>query len=261
MSRGRTEARALAGAVQLQLEFVGPEGTSPPRTAEELYARLRSLGLKGIAAVHLTDNRAVMVSFNSGELRIHRGYLDAPPAVLRAVATFVCGRTRAERRAAQRIILGFSVRDPSRPPSRRPEPVRPEDLPLIRELEGWHRHYNERYFGGALRDISIRISGRMRARLGQYTAASSFGEPAEIAVSRRHIRRHGWAEALHTLLHEMVHQWQAEAGATIDHGPRFRAKAREVGIAPHARREIRPAARAGRVVTQTDLGLRAARQD
>ena len=254
-----SERRALAASeqsIQLQLEF-----DQPPRTAEELHARLRALGLKGIGSVRLTENRAVMVSFSGGELRVHRGYLEAPPAVLRAIVTFVCGRTRADRRGAQRQILGFPVAGASRPPMRRPEPVRPEDTPLLRELADWHRHYNDRYFGGALCEIPIRISGRMRTRLGQYTAGSSAGESAEIAISRRHIRRHGWAEALHTLLHEMVHQWQAESGLEIDHGPGFRAKARAVGIAPHARREIRPPAKAGRVVTQTDLGLKAARHD
>jgi hypothetical protein len=64
----------------------------------------------------------------------------------------------------------------------------------------------------------------MRARLGHYMSAAPSGEPAEIVVSRRHIRRHGWEEALHTLLHEMVHQWQDETGHPIDHGRMFRAK-------------------------------------
>ena len=79
------------------------------------------------------------------------------------------------------------------------------------------------------------------------------GEPAEIAISRRHLRRHGWAEALETLLHEMVHQWQDENGHPVDHGTLFRAKAREVGIAASARRlpgarasGTRPAARTPR---------------
>jgi hypothetical protein len=252
----RVAARGLEDALQFQLDF-----DQPPRTAEELHRRLVALGLKGIAAVRLTENRAVMVSFSGGELRVHRGYLEAPPEVLRAIAGFVCGRTRAERRAAQRAILGFQIAGQARLAVRRPEPVRADDLPLVREFAEWHRHYNERHFGSALRSIPIRVSGRMRTRLGQYTAASAGGEPAEIAISRRHIRRHGWAEALHTLLHEMVHQWQAEAGMAIDHGPLFRAKARAVGIAPHARREICPAAKAGRVVTQPELVLRAARQD
>jgi hypothetical protein len=81
----------------------------------------------------------------------------------------------------------------------------------------------------------------MKSRLGHYTAAGR-GEVGEIAISRRHLRRHGWDEALHTLLHEMVHQWQDETGHTIDHGAGFRAKAREVGIAPSARRAPRATA-------------------
>jgi hypothetical protein len=36
----------------------------------------------------------------------------------------------------------------------------------------------------------------------------------------------------------MVHQWQAETGLPVDHGPLFRAKAREVGVLPTARRRL-----------------------
>jgi len=57
-------------------------------------------------------------------------------------------------------------------------------------------------------------------------------------LSRRHIRRDGWDEALHTLLHEMVHQWQDEQGFVVDHGSIFRAKARAVGITPLACRAV-----------------------
>ena len=56
------------------------------------------------------------------------------------------------------------------------------------------------------------------------------------------MKRHGWDEALHTLLHEMVHQWQDETGRPLDHGAGFRRKAREVGIIPAARRVVHPAA-------------------
>jgi hypothetical protein len=55
----------------------------------------------------------------------------------------------------------------------------------------------------------------------------------------------------HTLLHEMVHQWQAETGVPVDHGPTFRRKARQVGVLPGAKRSLRgspvqPAAPRGR---------------
>jgi hypothetical protein len=42
------------------------------------------------------------------------------------------------------------------------------------------------------------------------------------------------------LLHEMVHQWQAENGLPVDHGAVFRRKAQEVGV-PAGRWAIRPA--------------------
>jgi hypothetical protein len=58
----------------------------------------------------------------------------------------------------------------------------------------------------------------------------------------------------------MVHQWQAETGIPIDHGPAFREKAAALGIAPQARRELRSPSAASLVVTQHELGLRAARQ-
>ncbi|HEU4787693.1 MAG TPA: SprT-like domain-containing protein, partial [Gemmatimonadaceae bacterium] len=88
-----------------------------------------------------------------------------------------------------------------------------------------------------LKAVPVRVSRRMRSRLGHYTAAKD-GEGAEIAISWRHLRRHGWDEALHTLLHEMVHQWQDETGLPLDHGRRFRAKAREIGIEASAKRAV-----------------------
>ena len=78
---------------------------------------------------------------------------------------------------------------------------------------------------------------RMKSRLGHYAPAIG-DNAAEIAISRRHIRRHGWDDAIETLVHEMVHQWQAETGAPLDHGPGFRQKAIQVGIRPRAKRAV-----------------------
>ena len=55
----------------------------------------------------------------------------------------------------------------------------------------------------------------------------------------------------------MVHQWQDETGHPIDHGADVPAKAREVGIAPYARRVL--ATRPGRADGSQTLGRRAAR--
>lgn len=231
--------------------------TTTPRTAEELLARLRQLGLERITRAKLTRNRNVMVSFGGGELRVHEGYLEAPEAVWRAMVTFVEGRTRTERRAAQRIIVAFPIR--AFRPSTRRERTHADDQDIVETLTAWHERYNARHFNGRLTTVAIRVSRRMKSRLGHYTASTSGGEPSEVAISRAHLTKHGWTEALHTLLHEMVHQWQDETERTIDHGSSFRAKAREVGIAPYARRVL--ATRPGRGEGSHTLGRRAAREE
>jgi hypothetical protein len=240
-----------------------PARPARPDDGERLLATLRALGLRGIDRVRLTNNRAVMVSFSMGVLRVHEGYLDAPRDVLRAVVTFVCGRTRAERRRAREAILAHQIARPAAP--RRRERDRPEDEPVLHQLRRFHAHFNRVYFGGRLRALPIRLSGRMRTRLGHYTAASPVGDPAEIVIGRDHVRRHGWEEALHTLLHEMVHQWQDETGHAIDHGATFRRKAREVGVTPSARRHVVPRRQRqggqGAPPAPHTIGLRAAREE
>ena len=166
------------------------------------------------------------------------------------------------------MILDFKINHPAggriggRSGGRRraPERTRPDDEPLARRLAEWHGRLNREHFGGRLRSVPVRVSRRLKTRLGHYTAATPVGDPAEIVIGYRHVRRHGWEEALHTLLHEMVHQWQDESGHTIDHGRSFRAMAREVGITPAARRTV------GARPVHTDseshvIGLRAARGD
>ncbi len=225
----------LSDRDQLALEL----DEAPPKNAEELRARLQRLGLGTQYRVRLTTNRTVVVSYSGGELRIHNNFLGADEEVWRAIIIFVHGRNRVSRQEARRTILEFPVARSNDPPRRRrsPERTNPTDLPLIRELSRWHLAYNNERFGSALREIPIRISRRMKSRLGHYSPASEGCVP-EIVLSRRHIRRDGWDEALHTLLHEMVHQWQDEQGLVVDHGSTFRAKARAVGITPLACRAV-----------------------
>jgi len=219
-----------------------------------LARRLELLGLHPVRAVQVTDNRSVMVSLSPrGVLRIHRGYVLAPDRILKAVVRFVAPRTtRAMRRAAEHEILSFRPEDHAAGPPRRRRSAdrpRPGDAEKVERLERLFRDCNARHFGGALPVLPFRISGRMHTRLGQLCIRHETGEPYEITMSRRHIDRHGWDEAAHTLLHEMVHLWQHRHGHAVDHGPAFRRKAKEVGVAGSARRAVR--ARHGRA-TRTD---------
>ena len=197
------------------------------------------LGLSDVEQVLTHTNRTVMVSLTRRVLRLHRGYASAPDRVLRAIVRFLNPRVpRASRRVAEREFLGFPVELYAPPPPRpvRRERPRPGDLIAVERLVSLHGRLNETHFGGVLQTLPIRLSGRMRTRLGELAVDLRTGRPLEIAISRRHLTRHAWAEIEHTMLHEMVHQWQAEAGLAVNHGRTFRRKAVEVGIEPQARR-------------------------
>ncbi|HEX3234224.1 MAG TPA: SprT-like domain-containing protein [Gemmatimonadales bacterium] len=216
-----------------------------------LAQRLKQLGLRDVERVLTHTNRTVMVSLTARRvLRLHRGYAAAPDRVLRAIVRFLDPRLRrALRRGAEREFLAFPVEEYAPPPARPPRCDRPQpgDLMLLHRLEQLHGRLNAEYFAGSLSMLPIRVSGRMRTRLGELSVDLPTGRPIEIALSRRHILRHAWPEVEHTMLHEMVHQWQAESGLRVDHGPTFRGKAREVGVLPHAKRAVSPAVDRARI--------------
>jgi SprT-like family protein len=227
----------------LQLELpLRPEPVSPDR----LLLSLRSQGLTSLSSVTLHQNRSVMVSLGArGHLRLHRGYAWAPDHVLAAVAEFLRpGARRAERAAARTTLLAFPAESfaPSpRPLVRRPEAPRPGDAPLLDRLRALHDQLNGEYFGGCLSRIPIRLSGRMHRRLGELRVDRATGAAEEIGLARRHLRRDGWEAVRETMLHEMVHQWQAESARPVDHGREFRRMARRVGIDPRAMKRERGA--------------------
>ena len=204
--------------------------------ASDFLARLRGMGLSRCSTCTLTRNRRVVVSFTGAALRVHEDFVAAPDAVLRAVVQFVEARDRRHRGMARRALLAFPIA--STPARRRRQPACASDALLDAQLSEHHARLNRERFSGELRRIHVRVSRRMRTRLGHYAAASKAGDPAEIVLSLFHIRRHGMEEALLTLVHEMVHQWQDEQGLKLDHGRGFRAKARAVGISPFARRLV-----------------------
>src|SRR5207253_2775777 len=146
------------------------------------------------------------------------------------------GRTRAIRREAGKFVVARAPAVVAEEPKRR-ERTHADDEAWSARLVAEHRRLNGERFAGSLQPITVRVAARRKSRRGDCSPAVG-SMAAEIAISRRHIRRHGWDDAIETLVHEMVHQWQAETGAPLDHGPAFRKKAVEVGIRPRAKREV-----------------------
>ena len=214
-----------------------------PETAEAvLRRRLDALGMPPFRGFATHTNRTVLLSVTArGVLRVHRGYAWAPDRVLSAIVRYVRpGTRRATRRSAEREFLTFPVEahaPPARPSRRGVERPRAGDDAVLARLGEMHGRLNAEHFGGALATIPFRLSGRMRTRLGELSVDARSGRVLEIAVSRAHLR-HGWVEVERTVLHEMVHQWQAESALPVDHGTGFRRKARAVGIEPSARRHL-----------------------
>lgn len=208
---------------------------APPE--ELLAARLRALGLSPVTRVRTHRNRTVMVSLTAkGELRLHREYAFAPDRILHAIVRFAAPRSRrAERLAAERVLLSWPISsEGAAPRPRRSSLVQAGDEQHAARLQqAWHE-LNARHFGGTLATIPIGISGRMKRRLGELVYDRNDARPVRIMISRRLVRRQPWREVEETLLHEMVHQWQAETGRKVDHGSAFREKAIEVGITPRA---------------------------
>ena len=214
--------------------MVGDEAT--------LRRRLEALGLSGIRKLETHVNRTVMLSWGDGTLRIHRGYAMAPDRVLHAIVRFLSARVpRKLKQALEHHFLSFPVELYAPAPARRAkqaERPRPGDLRILHQLALAHERFNREHFEGTLRQIPFRLSGRMKTRLGEYSVNVRTGESVAITISRSHLRNDSWEEVEHTILHEMVHQWQVETGHPLDHGREFRQKARAVGIQPRARRHL-----------------------
>ena len=215
--------------------------------AEVLLQRLIALGLRSVERLRATENRSVLVSLSRQRvLSVHRAYAQAPDPVLKAIVRFVSRWTpRERRRAARHEIISYHRAtvpdhldhlDHLDRPTRR-DRLRPGDTEALAKLGLLFQALNQRHFTGSLPAVPLRLSGRMRTRLG-HLSLDRAGAPTDITISRRHLAAHGWDEAEHTLLHEMVHLWQCTVGHKVDHGSQFRAKAREVGAVAAARRWV-----------------------
>ncbi len=110
-------------------------------------------------------------------------------------------------------------------------------LPTEPDLQLLFARLNYQYFNGTAPDCRIRYNERFSNSAGRIT----YGAQLTIELSPKHFRR--YPDALEpTLLHEMVHAWCYAHFRDTGHGPRFKKKLRECGIASiyHDLGNVRP---------------------
>lgn len=225
-----------------------PRVSTPPREVTpragkaELRRRLDELLSGDVASLTLTDNRSRIVSARQGprglEVRIHRSFLDAPPATLKEVAGLLDGVRGARRRRALAVIREH-FEEHGQPP--RAAPRRRRTL----ETRGRHfdlRHIrddlNRRFFGSRL-EIGItwgrtpmarrrRRRGRgFSLRLGSYHADEGLVR-VHRALDRPDVPL-CVVEAVvyHEMLHAVVPPVKAPGGRRQIHPPEFQRRERE----------------------------------
>jgi len=118
-----------------------------------------------------------------------------------------------------------------------------------------YRYLNQERFGGRLPvDVTLRLSNRMKTRIGQMVPGFRDGvrQVVEIALNVDLMLEGNGRERIDTLVHEMAHAaaWLFSGG--VDHGPTWRRWARHAGCMETAccTRPIRRRARGERHVTR-----------
>ena len=216
-----------------------PAALPRARSEAEVLAVVRAAGA-AVREVVLTRNRRVMVSVagRGSTLRLHHAFAEAPEAVLRAVGRLVSARARRERDAARETVRSFIAamqrEEAARSAAPRRRRVPAADRPHLARLREEFRRVNAEHFGGALPEVPLYLSGRMRRRNGHFSA-----RPLEIVISRRLCVDAEPGESEQTLRHEMIHLWQHASGRAVDHGLEFRRMARALGVHPRATRTVR----------------------
>lgn len=234
-------------------------------TPSEVLLELRRRGASGLVQVRFRRNRTVLWSLTDRGrvLNLHAAYAAAPPEILDAFALLVrdgARRTAAAGRAARRVrewppvaeamerlrgvqaAAALSAAQSVAPHSHRWGEATglrcagdAEERQRVREL---YAGFNRSRFGGVLPPgIPLRLSGRMRRRLGHMrpgTAPGGARVVVEIALSRLLLLPANALLLDDVLLHEMAHAADWLVDGRAGHGPTWKAWARRVGCHPRA---------------------------
>lgn len=224
-----------------------------PWTETDLLTALRNAGARHLERVRFKSNRRTIwsVSSTGKALNLHEGYRAAPWSLLRHFAVIASRGETGAARAARSAVRSWPGLGPAVAGARRrtrknnkkagacharPGPccASPEEVGRVRDL---FLRLNEERFQNALPpDVHLRLSNRMRSRLGHMRGHVSTGRRivVEIALSAD-LLLDGNQDVLNdTLLHEMAHaaDWLVHGGR--GHGTTWKAWARMVGCEPRA---------------------------
>jgi hypothetical protein len=241
---------------------------SPAATAGEFLAALRQRGATRLQRVRFRRNRTVLWSLTDRgrTLNLHAAYAGSPPILLDAFALLAGSSRDAEgrRRAARRVrewtpvveaigrlreveVLAAMAVAQGRPGKEGggAPPATPGGLPSCvggveerTRILSLYRRFNEERFDGCLPvEVPIRLSSRMRRRLGHMRPGTSPGGErvvVEIALNHHLLRAANHHLLLDTLLHEMAHAADWLVDGRAGHGPSWRGWARRAGCQPRA---------------------------
>lgn len=214
----------------------------------EVLRTLRRAGARRLDRIVFRSNRSTIWSLTQGGrvLNLHEGYRRAPSDVIRAFAVIAryASRPNAPYREACRTVQTWPGIDAALRRLRQARTRRSQATPLVRcqgtaeeqlRMRKLYDRLNRTRFKDRLpKDIPLRISRRMRSRLGHMAPEGSRRRPvvAEIALNRTLFRRGNEEVLRETLLHEMAHVAAYLFDGESGHGEAWRAWAVRAGCEP-----------------------------
>lgn len=220
-------------------------------TVSALRTALRERGVDGVGRVVFKDNRTRLLSVSRDRrtLYLHRCFAGAPPAVVDAIATLVSARrgSTGTRRAAG--VLRTWAAEHAPVPNTTPSPGRCDGTPAQRaRLRDRYAELNRTHFGGRLPAVPLRVSRRMRRRLGHvrcHRTEDGRRVVVELAMNASLFDEGNEAAFRETLLHEMAHVEAWLVHGHRGHGAIWKRIALRVGCEPRACTRIELARQTG----------------
>ena len=194
----------------------------------ELQDRIGAYLSSGRARVVITDNLRTMMSIKRGHgvytFRLHHMFVDASPAILRAVAAYA---ERQDREASELLRKFIDDNEDAIRQRRAPRPCTVEVEGRHHNLQHIFDELNRDYFGGAIRaritwgPRNRRKRGRASIKLGSYTVEDELIRVHPVLDAEDVPRYYLAWVVYHEMLHE-IHDMPVVDGRRVYHTRAFR---------------------------------------